>query len=56
MANAVSAYAADVAAGTFPGSDNSSSMDAAVLEEVLGAGALDRAQMSDEPIPLDRDL
>jgi 3-methyl-2-oxobutanoate hydroxymethyltransferase len=56
MATAVSAYAADVAAGTFPGPDNSSSMDAAVLEEVLGAGALDRAQMSDEPIPLDRDL
>jgi 3-methyl-2-oxobutanoate hydroxymethyltransferase len=59
MAEAVSAYAADVTAGTFPTAEHSSSMDAAVLQEVLGGGALDRAEysaMSDEPIPLDRDL
>lgn len=56
MSEAVTAYAADVAAGTFPGPEHSSSMDPEVLAEVLGAGALDRAQMSDEPIPLDRDL
>ncbi len=63
MTEAISAFAADVAAGTFPTAENSSSMDAAVLEEVLGSGELDRAalaraaaMMSDEPIPLDRDL
>ena len=36
--------------------EHSSSMDPEVLAEVLGAGALDRADMSKEPIPLDRDL
>jgi 3-methyl-2-oxobutanoate hydroxymethyltransferase len=56
ISEAVTAYAAEVAAGTFPTAAHSSSMDAAVLAEVLGAGALDRADMSDEPIPLDRDL
>ncbi len=56
MSEAVTAYAADVAAGTFPGPEHSSSMDPDVLAEVLGAGALDRADMSKEPIPLDRDL
>jgi 3-methyl-2-oxobutanoate hydroxymethyltransferase len=56
MSEAVTAYGADVAAGTFPGPEHSSSMDPEVLAEVLGAGALDRADMSSEPIPLDRDL
>ena len=56
MSEAVTAYATDVAAGAFPGPEHSSSMDPAVLAEVLGAGALDRADMSKEPIPLDRDL
>jgi 3-methyl-2-oxobutanoate hydroxymethyltransferase len=58
MSEAISAYAAEVSAGAFPTAEHSSSMDAAVLSEVLGAGALDRAtaeQMGD-PIPLDRDL
>lgn len=56
MSEAVTAYATDVAAGTFPGPEHSSKMDPEVLAEVLGAGALDRADMSKEPIPLDRDL
>jgi 3-methyl-2-oxobutanoate hydroxymethyltransferase len=58
IGDAVKAYAADVAAGTFPGPENSSSMDPDVLAEVLGAGALDRAAAEEfaEPIPLDRDL
>jgi 3-methyl-2-oxobutanoate hydroxymethyltransferase len=56
ISEAVTAYATEVAAGTFPTAAHSSSMDAAVLAEVLGAGALDRADMSAEPIPLDRDL
>ena len=58
IGDAIKAYASDVAAGTFPGPDNSSSMDPDILAEVLGAGTLDRAsaQMSAEAIPLDRDL
>jgi len=59
MSEAVTAYVADVTAGVFPAAEHSSSMDAEVLAEVLGAGALDRAAYSaltDEPIPLDRDL
>ena len=59
MAEAVSSYSAEVTAGTFPTAEQSSSMDAAVLQEVLGGGALDRAEYAaafDEPIPLDRDL
>jgi 3-methyl-2-oxobutanoate hydroxymethyltransferase len=61
MSDAVSAYAADVSAGTFPGEEHSSSIEPAVLEEVLGESELVRAAvasatMSDEPIPLDRDL
>ena len=60
MAEAVSSYAAEVTAGTFPTAEQSSSMDAAVLQEVLGAGALDRptagAGVGDGTIPLDRDL
>jgi 3-methyl-2-oxobutanoate hydroxymethyltransferase len=58
IGDAVKAYASEVAAGTFPGSENSTSMDPDVLAEVLGAGALDRAsaEMTAEAIPLDRDL
>ena len=55
---AASAYAADVAAGTFPGDKESVRMDDAVLDEALGRGASDRAS-GDMPlagIPLDRDL
>ena len=55
---AATAYAADVAAGAFPGPEETVRMDDAVLDEVLGRGA------SDQPagvlpvggIPLDRDL
>jgi 3-methyl-2-oxobutanoate hydroxymethyltransferase len=54
---AASSYATDVAAGTFPGAEQTVRMDEAVLEEVLGRSAQDQ---SGEPvsggIPLDRDL
>jgi 3-methyl-2-oxobutanoate hydroxymethyltransferase len=54
---AVQAYAADVAAGTFPGPEQTVRMDDAVLDEVLGRSQHDREP---EPIPggipLDRDL
>ena len=54
---AASSYAADVIAGTFPGPEETVRMDDAVLDDVLGRGARDRA--TDVPaggIPLDRDL
>ncbi len=52
------AYAADVSAGTFPGEAESTLMDEAVLDEVLGRGLPDRASGSIPigGIPLDRDL
>ncbi len=57
---AANAYAADVAAGTFPGPEQTVRMDDAVLGEILGRSALDRAAGgADVPaggIPLDRDL
>ena len=55
---AATAYAADVAAGTFPGADETVRMDDAVLDEVLGRGASDRPAGSIPAggIPLDRDL
>jgi 3-methyl-2-oxobutanoate hydroxymethyltransferase len=57
---AARAYAADVAAGTFPGPDQTVRMDDAVLDEVLGRSALDReggtAESPAAGIPLDRDL
>ena len=63
---AAQAYAADVAAGTFPGEAETVRMDDAVLDEVLGRSPLDgagnragRNASSDIPaggIPLDRDL
>ena len=56
--DAVSAYAADVAAGTFPGPEQTVKMDEAVLDEVLGRGSPDRPAGSIPAggIPLDRDL
>lgn len=56
MSSAISEYAADVAAGTFPAPEHATSMEPEVLAEVLGGGALDRAPFAGEPIPLDRDL
>ena len=57
---AATAYAADVVAGTFPGPEQTVRMDDAVLGEILGRSALDRApENADVPaggIPLDRDL
>jgi 3-methyl-2-oxobutanoate hydroxymethyltransferase len=54
---AARAYADDVAAGTFPGPEQTVRMDDDVLDEVLGRTDVDRA--ADVPIggiPLDRDL
>jgi 3-methyl-2-oxobutanoate hydroxymethyltransferase len=55
---AATAYAADVAAGTFPGEAESTLMDEGVLDEVLGRGLPDRASgtIPIGGIPLDRDL
>ena len=51
-------YAADVAAGAFPGAKETVRMDDAVLDEALGRGASDRpgSEMPLAGIPLDRDL
>ena len=56
--DAAAAYAADVAAGTFPGEAESTLMDERVLDEVLGRGLPDRASgtIPIGGIPLDRDL
>jgi hypothetical protein len=56
--DAATAYASDVAAGTFPGPAETVRMDDAVLDEVLGRGAPDRPAGSIPAggIPLDRDL
>jgi len=55
---AATAYAADVAAGTFPGPDETVRMDEAVLDDVLGRGASDQpaGALPMGGIPLDRDL
>jgi 3-methyl-2-oxobutanoate hydroxymethyltransferase len=55
---AAAAYAADVAAGTFPGTEQTVRMDDAVLDEVLGRTDHDRAghAIPAAGIPLDRDL
>ena len=55
---AATAYATDVATGTFPGPDETVRMDDAILDEVLGRGASDRPAGSIPAggIPLDRDL
>ena len=50
-------YAAEVAAGTFPGPEQTVRRDDATLDEVLGRGSLDRPTgMAVRGIPLDRDL
>ena len=56
--DAASAFAADVAAGTFPGPEQTVRMDDEVLAEVLGRGSSDRPAGSIPVggIPLDRDL
>ena len=58
IAQAARSYAADVAAGTFPGEAETVRMDDAVLDEVLGRGEHDRgpAAVPSTGIPLDRDL
>ncbi|HSK53028.1 MAG TPA: 3-methyl-2-oxobutanoate hydroxymethyltransferase [Clostridia bacterium] len=55
---AVRAYADEVAAGTFPGPEQTVRMDESTLEEVLGRGTLDRPEedVFTGGIPLDRDL
>jgi 3-methyl-2-oxobutanoate hydroxymethyltransferase len=55
---AVRAYADEVAAGTFPGPEQTVRMDDGTLEEVLGRGTLDRPEddVFAGGIPLDRDL
>jgi len=55
---AARAYAAEVAAGTFPGDAETVRMDDAVLDEVLGRGTPDRPAsfIPVGGIPLDRDL
>ncbi len=55
VAQAVRAYRDAVLEGSFPGTAESSSMDEAVLDEVLGRSVLDQASSS-MAIPLDRDL
>jgi 3-methyl-2-oxobutanoate hydroxymethyltransferase len=54
--DAIRAYAADVAAGAFPGPEQSTAMDESLLGDVLGRGDLDRAAAEPLAIPLDRDL
>jgi 3-methyl-2-oxobutanoate hydroxymethyltransferase len=57
--DAAAGYVADVGSGAFPGPEQSSQMDEAVLESVLGLGRDDRPAGDAEeigPIPLDRDL
>ena len=56
--DAAAAYAADVAAGTFPGPEETVRMDDAILDEVLGRGSSDQAAdgVPFGGIPLDRDL
>jgi 3-methyl-2-oxobutanoate hydroxymethyltransferase len=56
---AATAWAGDVAAGSFPGEAQTVRMDDAVLDEALGRGASDQPHDTTAPaggIPLDRDL
>jgi len=55
---AARSYASEVAAGTFPGAEQTVRMDDDTLDEVLGRGSMDRAEspMPLGGIPLDRDL
>jgi 3-methyl-2-oxobutanoate hydroxymethyltransferase len=56
--DAAAAYAAEVAAGTFPGPEQTVRMDDAILDDVLGRGSSDQAGdgVPIGGIPLDRDL
>jgi 3-methyl-2-oxobutanoate hydroxymethyltransferase len=55
--DAARTWAADVAAGRFPGPEQTVRMDESVLDEALGRTADDRATVEFEAgIPLDRDL
>lgn len=56
--DAARTYASEVAAGTFPGAEQTVRMDDDTLDEVLGRGSMDRAEspMPLGGIPLDRDL
>jgi 3-methyl-2-oxobutanoate hydroxymethyltransferase len=57
ISEAAKAYAADVAAGTFPGPAETVRMDDAILDEVLGRSSADVAGgVPSGGIPLDRDL
>jgi 3-methyl-2-oxobutanoate hydroxymethyltransferase len=61
LAAAVAAYRDAVVAGDFPGEAESSTMDEAILAEVLGRSALDQPVAAsvtplDVALPLDRDL
>jgi len=57
MLEAAKAYAADVESGAFPGPEQAVRMQDDVLADVLGRGALDRAETDDYiAIPLDQDL
>ncbi len=53
---ALQGYRADTEAGTFPGPAETVLMDPGVLDEVLGRGVADRADVPAGGIPLDRDL
>jgi 3-methyl-2-oxobutanoate hydroxymethyltransferase len=53
---AARSYADDVAAGAFPGPEQTVRMADEVLDEVLGKGAFDREAEIPEGVPLDRDL
>jgi len=55
---AARSYASEVAAGTFPGEEQTVRMDDDTLDEVLGRGSMDRADSAIPlgGIPLDRDL
>jgi 3-methyl-2-oxobutanoate hydroxymethyltransferase len=54
---AAQSYRDEVVAGTFPGPEQSTKMDPATFDEVLGRGSLDRLDEEyAEGIPLDRDL
>ena len=55
---AARSYASEVAAGTFPGEEQTVRMDDETLDEVLGRGSMDRADSAIPlgGIPLDRDL
>jgi 3-methyl-2-oxobutanoate hydroxymethyltransferase len=56
FAEAVAAYRDAVTAGAFPGEEQSSSMDAGILDDALGRNAAPGSESEPLAIPLDRDL